>query len=59
MQEIKNAIRNAAEKAANAKSLEEAQGWQSIITNLTSTLQLVGEDNLETKGSNEVDKKSS
>ncbi len=44
MKELHDAIRNAAAKAANAETIEEAQQWQSVITNLTATLREVGED---------------
>jgi hypothetical protein len=44
MEELREAIRNAAEKVAKAETIEEAQQWQSVINNLTSALNLVGEE---------------
>lgn len=38
---IQNAIANAAAKIAEAETVEEAQQWQSIISNLTGSLQTV------------------
>lgn len=38
---VKSGIANAADKLAQAETVDEARDWQSIITNLTSTLQII------------------
>jgi hypothetical protein len=38
---IESAVANAAGKIADADSVEEAQQWQSVISNLTSALDQV------------------
>jgi hypothetical protein len=59
MSEIQNnveeAIANAAAKIAQADTVEEAQQWQSVISNLSSSLQQVERLRTESVEASETD----
>jgi len=53
---IEAAIANAASKLAEAATIEEAQQWQSVISNLTGSLQTIQRENAPVDSVVEEDK---